>query len=56
MTVQSDDVAAARFDLDKVVDAFSGSIADEKTTASSDGKVRLSRVVLRIPTRSSTRR
>ncbi len=49
MTVQSDDVAAARFDLDKVVDAFSGSIADEKTTAASDGKVRLSRVVLRIP-------
>ena len=49
MTVQSVDVAAARFDLDKVVDAFSGSIADEKTTASSDGKVRLSRVVLRIP-------
>lgn len=49
MTVQSDDVAAARFDLDKVVDALNGSIADEKTTASTDGDVRLSRVVLRIP-------
>lgn len=49
MTVQSDDVAAARFDLDKVVDAVNGSIADEKTTATSEGKVRLSRVVLRIP-------
>jgi len=49
MTVQSDDVAAARFDLDKVVDAYRGSIADEKTTASTDGEVRLSRVVLRIP-------
>ncbi len=49
MTVQSDDVAAARFDLDKVVDAYRGTIADEKTTASSDGEVRLSRVVLRIP-------
>jgi hypothetical protein len=49
MTVQSDDVAAARFDLGKVVDALSGSIADEKTTATSDGEVRLSRVVLRIP-------
>jgi len=49
MTVQSDDVAGARFDLDKVVDALNGTIADEKTTASTDGNVRLSRVVLRIP-------
>lgn len=49
MTVQSDDVAAARFDLEKVVDAYNGSIADEKTTATSEGEVRLSRVVLRIP-------
>ncbi|MGH3348224.1 MAG: DUF4349 domain-containing protein, partial [Nocardioides sp.] len=49
LTVQSDDVAAARFDLDKVVDAYRGSIADEKTTASTDGEVRLSRIVLRIP-------
>lgn len=49
MTVQSDDVAQARFDLDKVVDSYSGTIADEKTTASTDGEVRLSRVVLRIP-------
>ena len=49
LTVQSDDVAGARFDLGKVVDAHSGSIADEKTTASTEGTVRLSRVVLRIP-------
>jgi hypothetical protein len=49
MTVRSDDVAEARFDLGKVVDAHDGSIADEKTTASSEGDVRLSRVVLRIP-------
>ena len=49
MTVQSDDVAAARFDLEKVVDAHGGSIADEKTTATSEGEVELSKVVLRIP-------
>ncbi len=49
LTVQSDDVAAARFDLEKVVDSLGGSIADEKTTASTEGEVRLSRVVLRIP-------
>lgn len=49
MTVQSDDVAAARFDLEKVVDAYGGSIADEKTTATSEGDVQLSKLVLRIP-------
>ena len=49
MTLQSEDVAGARFDLEKVVDSYGGSIADEKTTASTDGEVRLSRVVLRIP-------
>lgn len=49
ITLQSDDVATARFDLEKVVDSLGGSIADEKTTASTDGEVRLSRVVLRIP-------
>ena len=49
MTVQSDDVAGARFDLEKVVDAHDGSIADEETTATSEGEVRLSRLVLRIP-------
>ena len=49
MTVQSDDVAAARFDLEKVVDAYGGSIADEKTTATSEGDVELSKVVMRVP-------
>ena len=49
LTVQSDDVARARFDLGKVVDSYRGTIADEKTTASSEGAVRLSRVELRIP-------
>ena len=49
MTVQSDDVARARFDLGKVVDSHNGSIADEQTTASTEGEVRLSRLELRIP-------
>ena len=49
ITLQSKDVAGARFDLEKVVDSYRGTIADEKTTASTDGEVRLSRVVLRIP-------
>ncbi len=49
LTVESDDVARARFDLGKVVDSYRGTIADEKTTAGSEGDVRLSRVELRIP-------
>lgn len=49
LTVESEDVAKARFDLGKVVDALGGTIADEKTTATSEGEVRLSRLVLRIP-------
>jgi hypothetical protein len=49
MTVQSDDVAGARVGVEKVVDAYGGSIADEKTMASTEGEVRTSKVVLRIP-------
>jgi hypothetical protein len=49
ITIESKDVAKARFDLGKVVDTLGGTIADEKTTASSGGDVRLSRLVLRIP-------
>lgn len=49
MTVQSDDVAQARVGVEKVVDAYGGSIADEKTMASTEGEVRTSKVVLRIP-------
>lgn len=52
LTVESGDVARARFDLGKVVDEHDGRIADEKTTASSAGEVRLSRLVLRIPSGS----
>ena len=49
LTVGSDDVAAARFDLDKVLDAVGGSVADEKTTADDDGGVSRSRVQVRVP-------
>ena len=49
LTIESEDVGRARFDLGKVVDALDGQVADEKTTAGSDGEVRLSRLVLRIP-------
>lgn len=49
LTVESDDVAGARFDLDKLLDTYGGSVADERTTAGDEGQVRLSRVELRVP-------
>ncbi len=49
LTVESDDVAEARFDLEKLLDSYGGSIADEKTTASDEGRVLLSRIELRVP-------
>ena len=49
LTVESSDVAQARFDLDKLLDSYGGSIADENTTASEEGQARLSRVELRVP-------
>ncbi len=49
LTLESDDVAAARFDLGKLLDALDGSVADEKTTADDAGGVRLSRIQVRVP-------
>jgi len=49
LTLTSPDVAKARFDLDKVLDTYGGTIADEKTTTDDDGEVRLSRIVVRVP-------
>ena len=49
VTLQSDDVAKARFDLDKVLDAHRGQIADERTETDGDGEVRMSRLVVRVP-------
>lgn len=43
------DVAQARFDVQKVVDARGGEIAEEKTQTDEDGAVSRSRLVVRIP-------
>jgi hypothetical protein len=43
------DVAQARFDVQKIVDAHSGEIAEEKTQTDEDGAVSRSRLVVRIP-------
>lgn len=47
--LQSTDVEAARFDLQKVIDAVGGTIADEKSSTNDDGDLERSRLVLRIP-------
>ncbi|WP_164519659.1 DUF4349 domain-containing protein [Nocardioides ferulae] len=49
VSLESDDVAQARFDVQKVVDRAGGQITDEETRTGDDGEVRTSRMVLRVP-------
>ena len=49
VSLYSDDVSQARFDLMKVVDEHRGEVSDEQTATDDDGKVSRSRLVLRIP-------
>jgi len=44
-----DDVAKARFDVQKIVDVHDGEIAEEKTQTDDDGAVSQSRLVVRVP-------
>jgi hypothetical protein len=55
VSLQSDDVARARFDVRKIVDQYRGTIAEEETTTNDDGEVDTSRMVLRIPSKDFTR-
>jgi hypothetical protein len=47
VSLTSDDVAEARFDVQKIVDQFGGEVAEEQTEGGED--MRRSRVVIRIP-------
>lgn len=49
VSLLDDDVAQARFDVQKVVDARGGEVAEEKTQTDEDGEVSRSRLVVRIP-------
>jgi len=49
VSLLDDDVAQARFDVQKVVDARGGEVAEEKTQTGEDGEVSRSRLVVRIP-------
>lgn len=49
ISLSSQDTEQARFDLQKVIDAHDGSIADEKTSIDDEGNLRNTRIVLRVP-------
>lgn len=49
MTLRSDDVGQAKFDLMKVVDGHRGEISDEQTETDDDGAISRSRLVVRVP-------
>jgi hypothetical protein len=51
VSLQSDDVADARFDVQKIVGTYRGTIAEEETTTGDDGKTETSRMVLRVPSK-----
>jgi hypothetical protein len=49
VTLRSTDVGQARFDVQKVVDAHRGEIADEETATDTAGRIDRSRLVIRVP-------
>lgn len=49
VSLRSADVAAARFDLQRIVDVHRGEVAEERTQTDDDGGVRRTRLVVRVP-------
>lgn len=49
VALRADDVGQARFDVQKVVDALAGEVAQEKTEADKSGEIERARMVLRVP-------
>lgn len=49
VSLQSKDVAAARREVQRVVDARGGSVTDEETETDDDGRTAYSRLVVRVP-------
>lgn len=52
VSLRSRDVERARFDVQQVVDAHGGEISDEQTATDDEGEIDLSRLVIRVPSRS----
>lgn len=49
VAVVGEDVAQARFDVQKIIDGHDGEVAEEKTETDEDGAVSRSRLVVRVP-------
>jgi len=49
VALRSDDVGAARFDVQKVVNAYRGEVSQEETATDDEGEIKRSMMVLRIP-------
>jgi len=49
VSLRSDDVAKARFEVDKLLTKYDGLIDDERTETDKQGDVRLSKLVVRVP-------
>ena len=49
VALRADDVARARFDVQKVVDRAGGEIGEETTSADEDGRAEFARLVVRVP-------
>lgn len=49
VSLRADDVAEARFEVQKVVDRLGGQVTDSETSTDEDGAVRDARLVLRVP-------
>jgi len=50
VALRSHDVAKAQFEVQKVVDRYTGQVTEEKTSTDDDGQPAYTRMVLRIPT------
>jgi hypothetical protein len=55
VSLESDDVGDARFEVQKIVGKYRGTISQEETTTGDDGKIETSRMVLRIPSKAFTK-
>lgn len=54
VSLRADDVAEARFEVQKVVDRLDGQVTDSETSTDEDGAVRDARLVLRVPSEDFT--
>ncbi len=52
VSLHSEDVGQALFDIQKVVDTYRGEVTEEESKSSDDGEVRRSRLVIRVPVAS----